>query len=56
MGWKHVDVIQMGPPSAKERVGNSVMIGPNKEVIESSIGIEGEEMEGKMPYMDIVRI
>ena len=26
MGWKHVDTLQMGPPSTKERVVNVVKV------------------------------
>ena len=31
MGWKHVDTLQMGPPSTKERVGNVVKVRSNQE-------------------------
>ena len=33
MGWKHVDILQMGPPSTKERVGNVVKVMSNQEEI-----------------------
>ena len=26
MGWKHVDTLQMGPPSTKDHVGNLVKV------------------------------
>ena len=31
MGCKHVDTLHMGPPSIKERVGNSVKVGSKKK-------------------------
>ena len=33
MGWKHVDILHMGPPSTKERVGNVVKVMSNQEEI-----------------------
>ena len=32
MEWKHIDTLQMGPPSNKERVGNMDMVKSRKEV------------------------
>ena len=31
MGWKHVDTLQMGPPSTKENAGNIVKVRSNQE-------------------------
>ena len=31
MGWKHVDALQIGPPSTKEHVGNMVKVRSNQE-------------------------
>ena len=31
MEWKHIDNLQMGPPSTKERVVNVVKFGSNQE-------------------------
>ena len=44
----------MGPPSTKDLVGNVVNIGSNKEGIKSSMETEGEYMERKTSYVDIV--
>ena len=42
MGWKHVDNLQMGPPSTKERVVNVVKVSSNQEEIKSNMetGVE----------------
>ena len=45
MGWKHVDMIQMGPPSTKELVGDVVKIRSNKEEIESTMETERGRIE-----------
>ena len=31
MGWKHIDTLQMGPPSTKERFGDVVKVRSNQE-------------------------
>ena len=31
MRWKHVDTLQMGPPSTKENAGNIVKVRSNQE-------------------------
>ena len=54
MEWKHIDTLQMVPPSNKERVGNVVNIISNNEEIKSSIDTDGEETERKTSYTDIV--
>ena len=41
MGYEHVDTLQMGPPSTKDRVGNVVKIGSNKEGIKSIVATVG---------------
>ena len=35
----------MVPPSTKERIGNVVKVGSNKEVIEFNVETEGEYIE-----------
>ena len=45
MGWKHVDTLQMGPPSTKEIVGNLVKFRSNQEEIDSNMEIGGERIE-----------
>ena len=35
MGWKHVDTLQMGPPSTRERVGDVVKFKSSQEEIDS---------------------
>ena len=55
MGWKHVDNLQMGPPSTNERVGNVVNIGSNKKVIKFSVDTERKDTERRMIYVDIIR-
>ena len=58
MEWKHVDTLQMEPPSTNERVGNVVKFRSNqkeietnmetgRERIESSVDIEGDIEEVK---------
>ena len=42
MGRKHVDTLQMGPPSTKERVGNVGKVRSNQEEIESNIDTGGK--------------
>ena len=42
MGWKHVDTLQMGPSSTKERVGGVVKFRSNQEDIDSNMDT-GEE-------------
>ena len=42
MGWKHVDTLQMRPPSTKDRVGNVVKVRSNQEEIDSNIETGGE--------------
>ena len=37
MVWKHVDTLQMGPPSTKEHVGNVVKVRSNQEEIKSNM-------------------
>ena len=48
MRWKHVDTLQMVPPSTKERVGNVVMVRSNQEEINSNMETEGERIESSM--------
>ena len=43
MGWKHIDTLDIGPSSTKDRVGNVVNIRSIKEVIESSVETEGKD-------------
>ena len=45
MGWKHVDTLQMGPPSKKERVVNVVKVRSNQEEIKSNMETGGERIE-----------
>ena len=45
MGWKHVDTLQMRPPSTKERVGNVVKVSSNQEEIDSNMKTGGEIIE-----------
>ena len=48
MGWKHVDTLQMGPPSTKERVGNVVNVSSNQEENESKMETGGEIIESSV--------
>ena len=48
MGWKHVDTLQMGPPSTKERVGNVVNVSSNQEENESKMETGGERIESSV--------
>ena len=45
MGWKNIDKLWMVPPSTKERVGNVVKVGSNKEETKSIIDTQGEIIE-----------
>ena len=45
MGWKHVDTLQMGPTSTKERVGNVVKFRSIQEEIDSIMETGGERIE-----------
>ena len=48
MGWKHVDNLQMVPPSTKERVGNLVKVGSNQEEINSNMDTGGERIKSSV--------
>ena len=54
MGWKHIDTLQMGPPSNKERVLNMDKVASRKEVVDSNIETKGEILVRKKLYADIV--
>ena len=43
MGWKHVEILHMGLPSTKERVGGGVKVKLSKVEFESSV----DTKEGK---------
>ena len=48
MGWRHVDTLQMGPPSTKESVGNVVKFRSNQEELESNMETGGERIESSV--------
>ena len=45
MGQKHVDTLQMGPPSTKERVLTVIKVSSNQEDIDSNMETGGERIE-----------
>ena len=48
MGWKHVETLQMGPPSTKERYGNVVKVRSNQYEIKSNMETGGKRIESRM--------
>ena len=48
MEWKHVDTLQMEPPSTKEHVGNVVKVRSNQEEIKSNMETRGEIIESRV--------
>ena len=48
MGWKHVDTLQMEPPSTKECVVNVVKVSSNREEIKSSMEKGGKIIESSV--------
>ena len=54
MGWKHIDILQMVPPSIKDHVGNVDEVKPRKEVIESTVEAKDKKLATNKSYADIV--
>ena len=54
MGWKHIDTLQMGPPSNRECVRDKEEVESSREVIESNIETKDEKLVRKKLYVDIV--
>ena len=48
MEWKHVDTLDMGPPSTKDRVGNSVKVRSNQKETDSNMETGGEIIESSV--------
>ena len=48
MGWKHIDTLQVVPPSTKERVVNLVNFRSNQEEIYSNMETGGEIIESSV--------
>ena len=55
MGWKHIDTLQMGPPSTKERVGNMDEAYPSLKAYPISKKEKERERRGMTSYADIVK-
>ena len=53
MGWKHIDTLQMVPPSTKECVVNVFKVGSRKREVKSSVDTKEENSKSKKSYVDI---